>query len=346
MNALCVALLGLAIAQSPDEDEDVRIHIVVGADDSVRVEGHINGVGDIEADIEEYVRGRLQAVEAVHFEPPAPPTPPARPRPRRRSLNDDRVSFSGPVVVGVDERVESAVSFGHDVRVRGECNEGATSFGGDVVVTSSGRVIGDAVSFGGRVVVEPGGEVLGDRVALGMSVPLAPVAPVIEASTTHHPAARMPSTSLFESLYHHLVLFFSLTGAGAIVIGLFPARVGRVAAAVDEHPLRSAVAGTLIAVGLVLAASLFAITIIGLPVTFLLLSVLGLAWLFGFVGLCRAVGEKLPFREKPHGHWFALLVGSLILTSLGSLSWIGWMVVFGASVIAIGASASSRLGGR
>jgi hypothetical protein len=69
-----------------------------------------------------------------------------------------------------------------------------------------------------------------------------------------------------------------------------------------------------------------------------------MAWLLGFVGLCQAVGDRLPVQERPHGRWIALLVGVLLMTFLGSLPWVGWVVVGGASLLGIGAALSTRFG--
>ena len=95
-----------------------------------------------------------------------------------------------------------------------------------------------------------------------------------------------------------------------------------------------------------ISSLVFAVTLVGLPVSFLLVALLGLAWLMGFVGLCQAVGDKLPFRQKPHGRWFAFLIGTLVLTSIGALPFIGWLVVIAASMMGTGAALASWFGAR
>ena len=83
---------------------------------------------------------------------------------------------------------------------------------------------------------------------------------------------------------------------------------------------------------------------LGTPVSALLMAGLGAAWLFGFVGLCQVVGDRLPFADKPQGRWLTFLVGTMLLTFLGSLPWVGWLVVFTASMVGIGAAITSRFG--
>ena len=89
---------------------------------------------------------------------------------------------------------------------------------------------------------------------------------------------------------------------------------------------------------------LFAITILGLPMSFVLFGLLGIAWLLGFVALCQAVGDKLPFEQKPHGRWIAFLVGVLLVGFVGALPFVGWVTIVGISVIGIGAALSTKFG--
>jgi hypothetical protein len=264
-----------------------------------------------------------------------------------------RTSFGGDVKVGPGEEAEEAVSFGGDVEVAGRVLGDAVSFGGNVVVRPSGLVAGDAVSFGGRVVVEDGGEVDGDRVAMGL--PAVAPEPAREppsdpgrswslAAADLGPVAQ--ATDLMRGLYRKLVWAMWIAGSGVVVVGLFPRRVAQVAADLESHPVRAAVVGTLSSAFVLLFSLLFSLLTLGLglPVSLLLVGALGIAWLFGFVGLCQAVGDRLPLRDRPHGRWVAFLVGVLLVTFVGSLPWVGWMVVGAASLVGVGSALSTRFG--
>lgn len=259
-----------------------------------------------------------------------------------------RTAFGEPVQVAVDEEVDEVVSFGDDVDVSGHVLGDAVSFGGNVVVHRTGLVGGDAVSFGGRVVVEDGGTIHGDRVAMDVpsagAVPVPPDAPVGTASLTAPPG--WSATEMAQALYHKLVWLMSIAGAGVLVVGLFPQRVARVASDVESRPVRAAVVGTLATSLLLLFSVLFTVVTLGLglPISLLLVGVLGIAWLFGFVGLCQAVGDRLPFEDRPHGRWIAFLVGIVLVSFLSSLPWVGWLVVMAASVLGVGSALSTRFG--
>ncbi len=262
----------------------------------------------------------------------------------------DRVSYGQVVTVKLGESVEEVVAFGNDVEIAGVVIGDATSFGGDIVITETGQVGGDAVSFGGRVLVSNGGSVSGDRVALGM--PGVSSSPQVAVATSQEAVGSVGSLvdqdSIFDTLYRRLILLLSFAGAGVLVVGLFPDRVGRIASNMEAHPLRSAVVGTFATGFLALFSLLFAVITLGLglPVSMVVWVFLGLAWLMGFVGLCQAIGDRLPFEQKPHGRWLAFLIGTVLLTCMSSLPLVGWLVIGGASLIGVGAALSTRFGGR
>ena len=266
-----------------------------------------------------------------------------------------RTSFGRAVTVIAGETVTEAVSFGSDVNVSGRVLGDAVSFGGDVRVAPTGRVHGDAVSFGGCVVVLDGGAVTGDQVAMDMpAIGGLVTAPVpgpqrsVEAPIGTGTVLSMPSPigDLFGALRRKLVWLLSLSGAGVLVVGLFPNRVGRVARDLEERPVRAAVVGILASSFLLLFSLLFTLLTLGLglPIGALLVALLGCAWLLGFVALCQAVGDRLPFDDRPYGRWLAFLVAVGSLAFLGSLPWVGWLVVGSASLLGIGSALATRFG--
>ncbi len=248
------------------------------------------------------------------------------------SPGDERTGFGNSVVVQAGELVEEATAFGEDVLVLGHVTGDATSFGGNVYIKHGGVVEGDAVSFGGRVITEDGAELEGNRLAMAAGANLMAMAP--------------ETSGFLTAIYNRLVFLLSFAGAGVLLVGLFPLRVGRIAHSLEEHPFRAAFAGTFATGFLLGAAGLFAITCLGLPVTAVLLTVLSVAWMMGFVGICQAVGDRLPFEQKQNGRWIAFLIGSLLVAFLTSLPFMGWLIVMMGSVLGIGAALSTRLGGR
>lgn len=272
---------------------------------------------DIEA-LREEVRALRESLEATRAEP---------------SGKAAVVGYADAVHIQAGRTVDEAVAFGENIRIDGTVRGDVTAVGGEITIGSSGRVLGDAVAFGGSITILDGGELRGNRVEVeNASLPL---------------PAEEEEEGLAALIYRRLVLMLSLAGAGVLVVGLFPGRVHRIARGVEARPFWSGMVGATVSVLLTVFALLFGLLTLGLglPVSFLGMALLAAAWLFGFVGLCQAIGDRLPFADKPHGRWLAFLVGMGLVSCVGSLPWVGMLVVFVASMMSIGAAITSRFGG-
>jgi len=237
------------------------------------------------------------------------------------------VAYGRDLEVQENETVETAISYGSDLTVSGTVTKDATAFGGNVHIVDGGVVFGDVVAVGGHVIVDEGAEVHGDRIALA------------DGKREFAPGLR----GIFSSLYHRLVFLLSFAGAGILVVGLVPRRVERIAASVQERPIRSFLIGFLVAGALAMVSLLFVLTVIGIPIAFLLIALLGLAWLMGFVGLCQAIGDRLPFQKQHHGRWVAFFCGTLFISFVGVLPW-GWLIASLGSMVGMGAAIRTKFG--
>lgn len=297
------------------------------------------------------LRRRLEQAEAAHTAEVERLRGDMRALEQRLQQQDasEVVRFGGPAVIPAATTVQDAVSFGDDVRVSGTVVGDATAFGGSIHVEDGGVVQGHAIAVGGRVELADGGRVEGMSLSLPLSGPAQlssrPDGSALGAAGAIGPMAGLPS---LQQLTWRLVGLLGFAGLGVLVIGLFPRRVGRIAEAIEEAPVRSAALGIVGASFLALFSIVVAVFTLGLalPVTLAIWGLLGLAWLFGFVGLCQAVGDRLPFSDALHGRWLTFLVGVLLVHMAGSLPIVGALIVFGASVLGIGAALSTRLGGR
>lgn len=233
----------------------------------------------------------------------------------------DRVAFGSDVTVARGEVVDDVVTFGGDADIQGTVHGDVSTFGGDITIGPEGYVSGDANTFGGRIDVAEGGGIGGE--AVGDDVTAGDDAPEVEAWSAW--------------LSHRLVFLLSFAGAGVLVVGLFPKRLTRVAAALSEHPIRSFVVGAVAAAVLLSTSALLTLTLIGIPVALMLLAVLGWGWLVGFVGVCQALGDRLPFEQAHHGRWIAFLIGCLAITFFGALPWFGWLVLTAVTLAGLGA---------
>ncbi len=242
----------------------------------------------------------------------------------------ERVEFGGAVTVAAGEVVDRAVAYGEDVVVFGHVSGEVRALGGNVYIKHGGVVGGDATALGGDVIVEPGGELHGNRNSM-------------RGSGSWFANATPEVSGLLSALYHRLVFLLSFAGAGVLVIGLWPQRVANIARYIEERPFRSALSGTFITSLLCGLGGLLFFTLVA-PA--FLWGALAIAWFTGFIGVCQAVGDRLPFEKKHNGRWMAFLVGSLLVAFATSLPVLGWIGILVASTLGIGAALNTRFGAR
>ncbi|TNE87737.1 MAG: hypothetical protein EP330_17405 [Deltaproteobacteria bacterium] len=332
--ALGCALAGPAFAAPSPEEVEARQEALEAR--AAELEAR---AAELEAMFEE-LEAQREAVTELREEAEA-----LREKPEVVELHEvegERIAIGDDTVVGADEVVDEVVSLGGDVHVYGRVRKDATSFGGRVHVHPGGRVDGNAIAIGGKVIVEDGAKV-------GGRVPLSTTGELYVEIDEDEPEPETPSRGAFASalyeIYSHLMFMLSFAGIGVLTVGLFPQRVGRIAKAIEERPVRVAVLGGFVNLMLFAATFFMAITIIGLPVAALLGVFLALSWLFGFVGLCQAIGDRLPMQTPGHGRWLAFLVGTVVVTFVGALGTLGVLTVLAASVVGMGAAFHTRLGG-
>lgn len=262
-----------------------------------------------------------------------------------RSLGSLR-EFSDDVVVQKDMVVDQVEAFSGDIEVLGVVRHDAKTFSGDVIIREGGKVLGDAKTLSGDIVVDPGGLLEGVADTFSGDLVVRPGgmlsgAPMVHSVEEAHDGSGWGIASFFGGLFQRLVFLLAFAGAGVLVVALFPDRVRNVAVALEQRPARAGLLGLAWTAGIVVASILFFWTVLGPLVG---MAVLGVAWMLGFVGLCQMLGDRLPFSYKPHGRWLAFLVGSVLMSFLGALPWIGLLTVLAASVFGIGAVFVSRFG--
>jgi len=246
---------------------------------------------------------------------------------RHRHVDDDRVSITGPIVIREGEEVGDVVALmGQDVFVFGRITGDVTTFGGDLHVGPSGQVDGDSITMGGQVIlVEP------HHAAQGAN-PLQ--------------AEIMPSFAGPSRFVRSLIWFLSMAGAGVFLTAMAPLRLEKVAAGIQDSPVRSGVVGAASALGLVLAAVLFAVTIIGIPIAVLMMAILGLAGLIGFVAIAELVGGRIRPNHPEDPAWLTFLTGAALLTLATSLPWLGKVLGLLVSAVGVGGVLLTRMGSR
>jgi hypothetical protein len=286
---------------------------------------------------------RLDLLEARLAELEQPVQRPTQPRVLAAGSDENAIAISetGPVVVSADQVVSEALSLTGPVDVYGHVLGNAVGMGADVRVHPGGRVDGDAVSLGGTVQVLDGGVVSGDRVALGDGALTAGGRAAIGAPSLR----QLAMVEHVRDVARRFAILLSFAGAGVLVVGVWPAQVSQVSRIVGQRPFWYGLAGTILAGLLMGGALVLALTVIGIPLSMLLLMALSAGGLLGYVGLSQAIGDLFPpIRRK--GPWVAFLVGVSLLTAVAFLPYVGPVIVALVGLPALGAALISRFGNR
>lgn len=241
-------------------------------------------------------------IEAVPpLEPPAPPAP-DRSMQRHRHSSGDRVRIFGDVSVAADERISGqAVAVLGSVRVDGEVGDQVVAVLGSIDLGPNAVVRGDVVSVGGRVRRAEGAQIRGGVTEISFADPNIRVNfhPFIDWGGLH----RFNGFGAIPRLLGTAIRFLLLVLLTSIALVVARPMVEASAQRVSDNPVQATLVGIaaqiLLLPALILTTVVLAISIIGIPLLFLLpfaLLVLLLLALVGFSGTVFAVGQWMRRR--------------------------------------------------
>jgi len=248
----------------------------------------------------------------------------------------DVIRFREPVVIQHGQEVTSAVSVGSYVQVEGTVRENAVSVGGDIRVGPTGVIEGDAAAVGGKVSVSPGGHVSGKITSTGGALPhlrraLAAVVPALIVGL-----GVLAGTALVVGSIGSIAL-------AVLVLVLFPDQTRATRQRLEYRPWGCLLVG---AVTLVLAIPVLVflfMTLLGIPLAFVVAAVLMAALVLGTVALGQELGYLLArLIQKPVGPVPAGLIGLLLLTLICALPVVGVLAQTLIVCLALGAVFFSR----
>ena len=284
-------------------------------------------------------------------------------------------AFGGSVVVRGTVDGDLA-ALGGDVRVIGEVTGDVSAVGGDVAI--SGRVGGDLNAVGGSVSVARGAEIVGDFTAatgavaldgavggsasLGADdIALGPTASVAgdlryDGSLTRAEGASVGGAVVREELgVGPVVLDRPFVGdrtfdpwgfavnllAGAALVAVFPRFSRGVAARIADSPLRTGGVGLLTLVAVPVALVLVAVTVVGIPLSFVGAILFGLAAWAGALYGRFAVGAWLAAAADVDDQWVALVAGFVAVALAVRIPFVGGLVDLAVFLLGLGALALS-----
>lgn len=254
------------------------------------------------------------------------------------TINGNLVIAGGNAILKEGARVNGDVTvLGGNADLFGTITGNLALMGGNVTLGSSAVVKGDVTVRGGNVTRANGAQVDG-RYASGESIDI-PYMPVVTGTP------RSPLDQGLGILYQALL---SAILAGLAMLFL-PQQITRAAAAVVDHPSYVGGTGLLALIATPLLIVLLAITIILIPLALGLALLFGLAIAFGWAVLGLETGRRIArvFHWDTHPALVAAM-GTLALSFganlLGTIPFIGWIVPFAVTCLALGSIVLTRLG--
>jgi len=317
------------------------------------------------------------------FAPPAlspPPPLPPPPGPLATSIplpppvptirGEDRSVFGDSFVVEKGEIVHTVTVTGGSVKVYGTVTGDLVVAGGSAKIEPGGRVVGNATVFGGSLKVDNGARVDGDVGIVGGSLKREEGAVIGgkvvdsadegkkgrvnvamkdgELSTSVHEGSREGRRSTFTETAHEvgqavtrMALLFVL---GCVLLALAGRRMETIRVETAARPMKSFAMGIVGALGAVVALAAACITIVGIPFAAMAL-LTGVVAVYGSIAAVLTTVGAAAIGHKTTNVYAHLLCGCAAFLVVGAIPYVGGLVTFVLTMVAIGALVTTRLAG-
>jgi hypothetical protein len=274
-------------------------------------------------------------------------------------LNGDLVIFGGSADLEQGSIVDGDVLlFGGNVEVNGEIKGDLALLGGNADLGPSAVITGDVVTLGGNVDRAEGAVVEGQlRSAEGFNRTFSfdfPNLPDFDDTFRIRPFGRSSVGPFFSPVTGILwfVLRTLVVAALAILVVLFwPKPVERAGSAAVSQPIVAGGLGCLTFIVAPMLILLMAITIIGLPLSFLAVVALVVAVVFGWIAIGVEVGRRMAeaFDWEIHpaaAAGIGTLAVGFVVGGIGLIPCIGWLAPLLVGSAGLGAVILTRFGSR
>jgi hypothetical protein len=230
------------------------------------------------------------------------------------TLNGNLVVFGGTITLEVESTVNGdVVLMGGTVDSLGVIDGSLVGIGGVIQLGESSRVHGDLVTIGAALNRETGAEI-GGQVIQGLGFPFRFNVPTeMQFDEVSPPNIHIGGNAALDVVWFFFRMFIWAALAVLMVIFFLPQSELVAKAALDE-PLITGGAGLLTAILAPLALLALTITIILIPVAFVSLILLGVAWFLGWVALGLEVGRRIAkMLDQEWAPAIAAGMGTLVL---------------------------------
>jgi cytoskeletal protein CcmA (bactofilin family) len=260
---------------------------------------------------------------------------------------DDVVAAGGRVDLGPDANVAGdVVVSGGELRIESAVGGGLRAAGGRIYLDAT--VNGDVHLQGNQITLGPDARILGALTHRGRSVQIDPGAQITGQVTALRPHPRPDFSPLAPlALWMSVSILFGLFLMAVIIAAAFPRLMNEAAASLRAQPLLMLALGVGLMILTPFAIVLLAITVIGLPLAFVVGAAFALLWPVAIVATAYAMGmfARARLRKETSAPstgarvlWAGVAMIALIalglIPLLGSVLWfLAWLFGMGAVVL-------------
>jgi hypothetical protein len=229
----------------------------------------------------------------------------------------DVVRFREPIFIANEQDINLAVTVAAPIFIEGHIRDAAVAVGGNVVIRQTGIVEGDVTAIGGQVIREPGSVVQGKITSIPFSI----------QRLSKAAALAIPTLGAALSVVVGATIVLGSLGSIALAVltlVLFPRQVGLVRREIQMHPVMTPVAGFAVALVSLPVLIFLAITLVGLPLAFIVASALMACLVLGAIALGQWLGHQIgALARRPIRPMIASLLGLTVLSILSTTPYIG-----------------------
>jgi len=239
------------------------------------------------------------------------------------------VKIGGDVTVSQGQTVNNVITVGGQVTVSGRVLGQVLAVGGSVVLTRTAVVDGDVVTVGGVIILGKGARVYGELKEIN-------TADISQLLTSVLNEDWEGWSWIFAIL--SLLLFIGILLLALLLVTLIPKPVCLVASAIKEAPVRAFFWGLIVLISIVPLAILLTISVMGIALIPLEITLVVCSALVGFIATAQITGEKLFVLLKKHNQSVIsdVFLGLTALWFIGWIPYLGWMVKVIAILLGLG----------
>lgn len=258
--------------------------------------------------------------------------PAASPAQTSDHAEDAVVVISGDVTVARGQTVNGVFVVSGDARIAGHVDGDVVLVSGDATV--NGRIDGDLITIGGQARLLPRAYVDGD-VRYSDERPIVAGSAIVHGDVTKKNG--LDSLDLFPFLGALIFLigtFVSTAVFGLLLLLIAPRAADAVEARSHERIGPLIAIGIAIAIALPVAAVIAGVTVVGLPLAFVILLALLPLGAIAYCASAWVLGRRMV--KPPHSRYLAFLAGVAVLAAVGFVPIVGWIVTLAAPVFGLG----------